>query len=220
MLHIQDGGCVKSRLGDGYISSYRVTTNVGHRQTICHRRAEGLVYCTITVLRAGRKEIAVPYRCLADISGPFFDPSKPFRNWSALPFSQLDRATPPYVDLDQLDWAIRRAITQVEQLHAQGYTGIVIDNLAHLVGFEYAPIPIYAANSPERRRAAIYCQAFGALFDAAVRCGMEVFVTTDMQWCTPPLRRYAGPLSSDNPRLEAVNRWALEELFTTLPQVR
>jgi hypothetical protein len=174
-------------------------------------------YC---VVAAGRKEPIMPYRCLADISGPFFDPSKPFRNWSALPFSQLDRATAPYVDLDQLGWAIPHAITQLEHLYAQGYTGIVIDNLAHLVGFERAPSPIYPPNSPERRRAAIYRHAFSALFDAAVQRGMDVFVTTDMQWCTPPLRRYVGRLSADNPRLEAANRWALEELFTTLPQVR
>src|SRR5262245_25707697 len=162
----------------------------------------------------------MPYRCLADISGPFFDPSKPFRNWSAFPFAQLDRATPPYVDLDQLAWALPRAIAQLERLHAQGYTGIVIDNLAHLVGFERAPTPIYAANSPERQRAIIYREAFGVLFDAAVRLGMDVFVTTDMQWCTPPLRRYVGQLELANPHLEAANRWALEELFTTLPQVR
>jgi hypothetical protein len=172
------------------------------------------------IIASDRKEPIVPYRCLADISGPFFDPSKPFRNWSAFPFSQLDRATPPYVDLDQLAWALPRAVAQLDRLRAQGYTGIVVDNLAHLVGFERAPAPIYPADSPERQRAAIYREAFSRLFGATARLGMDVFVTADMQWCTPPLCRYVGELAADNPRLAAVNRWALEELFTALPQVR
>ncbi len=159
-------------------------------------------------------------RCLADIGGPFYDPAKPFRNWSALPFYQLDLPRPPYVDQAQLAWGIRRAVDHLARLHAQGYTGIVIDNLAHLVTFERAPISIYPPDSPYRLRAAIYRAAFGQLFDAAARLGMEVFVTTDMQWSTPPLRRYAGRLVPGNPRLEAINRWALDELFTTLPQVR
>ncbi len=48
---------------------------------------------------------------------------------------------------------------------------------------------------------------------------MEIFVTTDMQWSTPPLRRHVGRLAPDNPRLAEANRSALEELFTALPQI-
>lgn len=158
-------------------------------------------------------------RCLADISGPFYDPAKPFRNWSALPFYQLDLMQPPYVDCDQLVWGIKRAETYLAHIHAQGYTGIVIDNLAHLVGFEHTPVQIYAPDSPYRQRAAIYREAFGRLFDTAARLGMEVFVTTDMQWSTPPVRSYVGRLAVNNPRLADINRWALEELFVRLPQI-
>lgn len=157
--------------------------------------------------------------CFADISGPFYDPAKPFRNWSALPFYQLDLALPPYVDHAQLAWGLQRAQAYLERIHAQGYTGIVIDNLAHLVSFERAPVRIYAPDSPYRQRAVAYRAAFGHLFDAATRRGMQVFVTADMQWSTPPVRRYVGRLSARNPRLADINRWALEELFTTLPQV-
>jgi hypothetical protein len=56
-------------------------------------------------VRPWLKGTYVPRRCLADISGPFYVPTKPFRNWSALPFYQLDLPRPPYVDLDQLAWA-------------------------------------------------------------------------------------------------------------------
>ena len=80
--------------------------------------------------------------CLADIAGPFYDTSKPFRNWSALPFYQLDQRQPPYVDLVQLERGVQRATQYLEQIHAQGYTGIVIDNLAHLTTFERAPVQI------------------------------------------------------------------------------
>jgi hypothetical protein len=158
-------------------------------------------------------------RCLADVGGPFYDAAKPFRNWSALPFYQLDLDIAPYVDIDQLAWGVERAKAYLAQIHAQGYTGIVIDNMAHLVTFERAPVAIYAPDSPYRMRAEIYREAFRGLFEEAARLGMEVFVTSDMQWSTPPVRRYAGRLTPRNSRIADVNRWALEELFTELPQV-
>ncbi|HEU4321703.1 MAG TPA: hypothetical protein VFS21_01005 [Roseiflexaceae bacterium] len=157
--------------------------------------------------------------CLADISGPFYNTGKPFRNWSSLPFYQLDLPEPPYVDLAQLGAGVERAVAHLDQLRAQGYTGVVVDNLAHLVCFDAAPAPVYPPGSPFVVRARAYQAAFGRLFAAAERRGMGVFVTADMQWSTPPLRDYVGPLRPDNPRLAAVNRWALDELFRVFPQV-
>lgn len=162
----------------------------------------------------------MPWRCLTDISGPFYDREKPFRNWSSFPFYQLDLPHAPFVDYGQLAQGIARARRYLEAIHAQGYTGIVVDNLPHLVGFENAPSTIYTPDSPYRLRAARYRTALKPLFEQVVQRGMEVFVTTDMQWSTPPVRRFVGRLSVYNPRLAAVNRWALEELFTQLPQVR
>ena len=71
------------------------------------------------------------HRCLADIGGLFYDPIKPFRNWSALSFYQLDLPQSPYVDQQQLADGLDRALVYLERIHAQGYTGIVNDNLAH-----------------------------------------------------------------------------------------
>ncbi|NTU80119.1 MAG: hypothetical protein HGA45_12055 [Chloroflexales bacterium] len=159
-------------------------------------------------------------RRLADISGPFFDPCKPFRNWSAFPYAQIDLPSPPYVDREQLRWGLARANDHLRALQTQGYTGVVIDNLAHLVAFDSPGETVYAPASPARLRALAYRAAFGELFDMAVALGMEVFVTTDMQWSTPELRRAAGPMAADNLRLAALNRRALAELFTALPQVR
>jgi hypothetical protein len=156
---------------------------------------------------------------LADISGPFYDVRKPFRNWSAFPFTQIDRPTPPYVDQDQLDCGLARACAHLEALHAQGYTGVVIDNLAHLVTFDDSPRPIYAAGSPFRLRALAYRAAFGRLFARAADLGMEVYVTTDMQWSTPPLRHAVGVMCAESPRLAELNRLALGELLTAMPQV-
>jgi hypothetical protein len=156
---------------------------------------------------------------LADLSGPFYSDKKPFRNWSALPYYQLDLPVAPFVDIEQLNWGVERAIAQLEQLHAQGYTGIVVDNLAHLVQFDQTPIEIYPPNSSHRLRAEAYIAAFTQVFDAAAAHGLQVFVTTDMQWMTPPVRWYVGRLAADNPRMIEVNRWSLEELFTRFPQV-
>lgn len=166
-----------------------------------------------------RKEARVPVRALADISGPFYTIDKPFRNWSSLPYYQLDLPHAPYVDQVQLEGGIVRATAYLHAIHAQGYSGIVIDNLAHLVGFANAPVSIYASGSRFRLRAAIYQAAFDQLFATAQTLGMEVFVTTDMQWSTPPVRDYVGRLSATNPRLAAINRWALEELLARFPQV-
>ena len=159
-------------------------------------------------------------RRLADISGPFFDPHKPFRNWSAFPYAQIDLPSPPYVDTAQLHWGLARAQAHLRALHAQGYTGIVVDNLAHLVAFDGPGEMIYADESPTRLRALAYRAAFGELFDLAESLGMEVFVTTDMQWSTPEVRRAVGAMDAKNPRLAALNRRALAELFRALPQVR
>ena len=158
-------------------------------------------------------------RRLADISGPFFDPHKPFRNWSAFPYAQIDLSSPPYVDAAQLRWGLARARDHLRALHAQGYTGIVIDNMAHVVAFDSPGEAIYADESPTRLRALAYRAAFGELFDLAVALGMEIFVTTDMQWSTPEVRRAVGTLDAANPRLAAINQRALAELFHALPQV-
>jgi hypothetical protein len=72
-----------------------------------------------------------------DRRGPFYEPRKPFRNWSALPFYQLDLLQPPHVDQDQLEQGIARALVYLERIRSQGYTGIVIDNLAHLWFFRH-----------------------------------------------------------------------------------
>ncbi|NNJ08878.1 hypothetical protein EKD04_000900 [Chloroflexales bacterium ZM16-3] len=156
---------------------------------------------------------------LADMSGPFYDPRKPFRNWSSFPFTQIDLPTAPYVDQGQLDVGVERACAHLEALRAQGYTGVVIDNMAHLVTFDGAPWPVYTADSPFRLRALAYRAAFGRLFARAATLGMEVYVTTDMQWSTPPLRLAVGELRADSPRLAELNRLAMSELLTTMPEV-
>lgn len=158
-------------------------------------------------------------RLLTDIAGPFYDPGRPFRNWSTLPFYQLDLPQPPYVDQQLLERGVARATAYLAQVAAQGYNGIVVDNLAHLVSFDAAPERVYAVDDPCRLRALAYGESFARLFRAAAAQGMAVFVTSDMQWATPGLRRYAGRLHPGNRRLAAANRWALEELFSRFPEV-
>lgn len=115
-------------------------------------------------------------RLLTDIAGPFYDPALPFRNWSALPFYQLDLPVAPYVDRHRLERGVARAEAYLAQVAAQGYTGVVVDNLAHLVTFDQAPARVYPADDPARLRALAYGAAFGRLFEVAAGLGMEVFV--------------------------------------------
>lgn len=157
---------------------------------------------------------------LVDISGPFIDQAAPVRNWSSFPFNQIDLPVSPYLDEVRLQRGVERARTYLAAVQAQGYTGIVIDNLAHLVTFDHAPQQYYAPDSPFRLRALAYRQALlPLLYDATAR-GMQVYVTCDMQWLTDDLRRKVGPIAADNPQLAALNRAALIDLFTALPMVR
>ncbi|MEF3275458.1 MAG: hypothetical protein K6356_13890 [Chloroflexus sp.] len=156
---------------------------------------------------------------LVDISGPFIDPAAPVRNWSSFPFSQLDLPTPPYVDEVRLRRGVEQARAYLAAVQAQGYTGIVIDNLAHLVTFDQAPQPYYAADSPYRLRSLAYRAALAPLLTEAAERGMQIYVTCDMQWMTTELRPQVGPLVAGNPRLDELNRAALIDLFTALPMV-
>ncbi|WP_298819473.1 hypothetical protein [Chloroflexus sp.] len=156
---------------------------------------------------------------LIDINGPFIDPSAPVRNWSSFPFSQIDLPVPPYVAEAQIQRGVERAHTYLAAAQAQGYTGIVIDNLAHLVTFDQAPKPYYTPHSPYRLRALAYRAALAPLLTEAAARGMQVYVTSDMQWMTPELRSQVGPLFAGNPRLDELNQAALIDLFTALPMV-
>ncbi len=156
---------------------------------------------------------------LVDINGPFIDPAAPARNWSSFPFAQLDLPNPPYVDEARLRSGVERARAYLAAAQAQGYTGIAIDNLAHLVTFDQAPQQYYAADSPSRLRALAYRAALMPLLAEAAARGMQVYVISDMQWMTPELRQQAGRLAVGNPRLDEVNRAALIDLFTALPMV-
>jgi hypothetical protein len=156
---------------------------------------------------------------LADINGPFVDQSAPVRNWSSFPFHQLDRPDPPYLDIVRFRQGIERARRYLALVQDQGYTGIAIDNLAHLVTFDQAPHQYYEPDSPYRLRALAYrTEIMPLLVDAAAR-GMQVYVTSDMQWLTSELRQVVGRLSADNPLLYELNRNALIDLFTALPMV-
>jgi len=85
----------------------------------------------------------------------------------------LDLPDRPHVDQQQLAQGLDRALVYLDHIHAQGYTGIAFDNLAHLVTFERAPIRIYRADSSYLRRAAIYRAAFAQLFERAAQLGAE-----------------------------------------------
>ncbi|MCX7860494.1 MAG: hypothetical protein N2385_10410 [Chloroflexus sp.] len=156
---------------------------------------------------------------LVDISGPFIDQSAPVRNWSSFPFSQIDLLAPPYVDEARLQRGVERARVYLAAVQAQGYTGIVIDNLAHLVTFDHAPQQYYAPDSPFRQRALAYRRALLPLLRDAAARGMQVYVTCDMQWMTEDVCRVAGSIAADNPRLDELNRAALIDLFTALPMI-
>ncbi|WP_416906114.1 hypothetical protein [Micromonospora echinospora] len=131
----------------------------------------------------------------------------------------------PWVDAD----AVARIDAQFRQFvdHsvAQGYNGIVVPGFLEYVTFAGVGDghAVYPPGDPHVDRARAMVAAFGPVFRYADQMGVKVFLLTDMLAVSPPLEAYltrtVGGLDVTDPRLWAVYRAGLAELFESLPFV-
>ncbi|MEW2443799.1 hypothetical protein [Micromonospora marina] len=131
----------------------------------------------------------------------------------------------PWVDAA----AVARIDAQFRQFvdHAveRGYNGVVVPGFLEYVTFAGVGDghAVYPAGDPHVDRARAMVAAFGPVFRYADEMGLRVFLLTDMLAVSPPLERYlertVGGLDPTDPRLWAVYRAGLTELFGNMPFV-
>lgn len=150
---------------------------------------------------------------IADAISPFFDAQKPIRHFSSIPYDQLDLATYPYVDTDQLAESKVRFLRYLEILRESGYDAITLDDVVHMVTLEL--IHIYPPNSPIALRNSVYKSYFRELISLAKKRWFRVFITSDMPFYTPEIKKRIGDMDVNNPKLLAFQKTAFEEIFTS-----
>lgn len=135
---------------------------------------------------------------LIDGIGPFFRHYNKKRiNWSKIPFANIeteDGLKPEVVASVPDDF--RKLIHQAKRL---GFTGVTLDDIAHL-------IPCTAYPAPLQRKIEAYRQLFGQLMQIANEEGMAVYFTMDVMFLNETLVEIIG-----NSRKRA-NQWLLENL--------
>ncbi|WBB71854.1 hypothetical protein O7602_19170 [Micromonospora sp. WMMD1128] len=113
----------------------------------------------------------------------------------------------------------------VDHAAAQGYNGVVVPGFLEYVTFEKVGDghAVYPAGDPHVDRARAMVAAFGPVFRYAEQMGLKVFLLTDMLAVSPPLEAYlhrtVGGLDTTDPRLWAVYRAGLAEVFAGMPFV-
>ena len=131
----------------------------------------------------------------------------------------------PWVDAA----AVARIDTQfrqfVDHAVAQGNNGVVVPGFLEYVTFAGVGDghAVYPAGDPHVDRARAMVAAFGPVLRYADQMGLRVFLLTDMLAVSPPLQAYldrtVGGLDTTDPRLWAVYRAGLAELFASMPFV-
>lgn len=145
---------------------------------------------------------------LTDAIGPFFRHCRGKRlNWSKVPFSQLeteDGLRPECLETIPQDFR-----TYCQAVKRIGYTGVTLDDVAHLI-----PSRIYSSSLNAKIDA--YRELYGILFAIAAEEGLQVFLTTDVMYYNADLRRYLGSSR------QSATEWlgvALQQLFRDFPEI-
>ena len=145
---------------------------------------------------------------LIDGIGPFFHGYNGARiNWSKIPFGHLE--TPEGLKTELLD-AIRAEFARfVTAAAAAGFNAVTLDDFAHLYVWEG-----YEASVAGKIRQ--YRTFYRELFALAHRAGLRVFITTDIMFYTPELKRHIGKHIT---ALVAWWRQALTRVFQDFPHL-
>jgi hypothetical protein len=121
---------------------------------------------------------------LIDGIGPFFHGYQRKRiNWSKIPFAHLE--TPAGLKPELLAPIREEFARFVSTAAAVGFNAVTLDDLAHLyIWQDYAP--------PLQALLRHYQTLYRELFALAAQAGLRVFITTDVMFYTPELKRALG----------------------------
>jgi hypothetical protein len=145
---------------------------------------------------------------LIDAIGPFFRHSKNKRiNWSKIPFSQIEtRSGLRQECVETIPADFRRFVQRVSRL---GYTGITLDDVAHLVPDRHYPLDLQA-------KITAYRELYRDLFGIAAAADMTIYITMDVMFYNESLERLLGR------SWKKAATWlndALSGLFTDFPEI-
>lgn len=143
---------------------------------------------------------------IIDAIGPFFQgyTDTPI-NWSKVPFHYLE--CDGHVDGEKFQ-QIRHDLTIfLERVVKMGYNAISLDDVAHLVNFDWYP-------SELQQKIREYQKEYGTLIALARDLGLKVFVTTDLMFFNSWIDEQTG--DQDDAILEVL-REAFTQLFTNFP---
>lgn len=145
---------------------------------------------------------------IIDTSSPFFSEHEDtVVNWSKVPYASLERRGEIRRKRRK---RIRRNFDQyIRAVAAMGYTAVSVDDLCHLVAFDF-----YSKRFAAKiRRYRLYLRK---LFAAAKARGLKVFITTDSMFSNAAIERRTGSRLRD---MIAFMSDAFEKLFTDEPLV-
>ncbi|MBU1321391.1 MAG: glycosyl hydrolase family 67 [Nanoarchaeota archaeon] len=125
---------------------------------------------------------------IIDAIGPFFKGYKRKTiNWSKIPFYNLENGGK--VDLDKFK-AIRKDFDKLMKKFSDiGYNAISIDDLAHLVNYDFYPKKL-------QNKIVQYQQEYKILFQIAKQYGMKIFVNTDIMFFNHSIARHTKKKNS------------------------
>jgi len=140
---------------------------------------------------------------MIDAIGPFFvGYDKRVINWSKIPFQNLERDN--RLDPVKVEMVINAYATFIDRIAALGFNAVTIDDLAHLVLFDFYPDDFKVKLNQYR---AFYRRIFGL----TVQKGLKIFVNTDIMFSHPSMQPAIGRSVAKNTKLL---KGALETLFS------
>jgi len=125
---------------------------------------------------------------IIDGIGPFFSFSDGKINWSKVPFSDLEKSGE--LDKSKLDKIKSDFKRFVKSVSSMGYNSITLDNLSHLVVFDFY-------DDVFKKKLEDYRSLYLDLFSIASSEGLDVFITSDVMFFNSSIKSYCkGRLSS------------------------
>lgn len=153
---------------------------------------------------------------MSDGISPFFQANQNISSYSNIPFYELDKNTPDLVDKKALETSKENFKKYIKLLKENWYNSISLDDLNHLISFKKSWI--YKDSNIEKRNN-IYKNYYKELINIAKNENISVYITTDMQFYTDLMEEKIWKISTNNKKLEDLNKEAFEELFSDLGEI-
>ncbi|MBD3384128.1 glycosyl hydrolase family 67 [candidate division KSB1 bacterium] len=142
---------------------------------------------------------------IIDAIGPFFKKQKRTVNWSKIPFFALDKKGE--IKAKRIEKILKRFRRFVSKCSELGYNAISLDDLAHLVTFDFYPARL-------QKKLSIYKSLYSKLFDLAIKEGLYIYINTDIMFFNQAISDYTRNRESN---IIALLSKALEQLFCNYP---